>query len=58
MDINTVRGLLTALLIIIFVAIYFWAFNKRRKSAFDEAAMLPFVGDDTDPTIVTKGEKS
>ncbi len=58
MDINTVRGLLTALLIIIFVGIYFWAFSKRRKSDFDEAAMLPFAGTDNDADISTKGEQS
>ncbi len=63
MDINIIRGLLTALLIIIFIVLYFWAFSKDRKSDFDEAAQLPFVGDDCDPTIVTqqhlaKGEKS
>ena len=63
MDINIVRGLLTALLIIIFIALYFWAFSKNRKTDFDEAAQLPFIGEDHDPTIVlqkhsTKEEKS
>jgi cytochrome c oxidase cbb3-type subunit 4 len=52
MDINIIRGLLTALLIIIFIALYFWAFSKKRKAGFDEAANLPFVGDDSDETII------
>jgi len=58
MDINTVRGLLTALLIVIFIALYFWAFSKRRKADFDEAAMLPFTDNHQHPQHKSKGEQS
>jgi cytochrome c oxidase cbb3-type subunit 4 len=57
MDINVIRGLITAVLIVLFIGLFIWAFSDKRKSAFDKAANLPFVGDDTDPTIV-QGDKS
>ncbi len=41
MDINTVRGLLTLVLLILFLGIVVWAFSGRRKKDFDEAAQLP-----------------
>ena len=47
MDINDLRGLSTALMLIAFIGVCFWAYSKKRKSAFEEAANLPFA-DDTD----------
>lgn len=49
MDINTLRGLITALLIVIFIALFIWAYSKNRQSAFDEAAMLPLLEDNKIP---------
>ena len=46
MDINTLRGMITALLIVIFIGLIIWAYSKNRKADFDEAAMLPLVGND------------
>ncbi len=45
MDINTFRGISTAILLIAFIAICFWAFSKKRKKAFSEAELLPFDND-------------
>ena len=41
MDINTVRGLITAVLLVAFVALFFWAWSHKRKEDFDEAAQIP-----------------
>ncbi|RFA31247.1 CcoQ/FixQ family Cbb3-type cytochrome c oxidase assembly chaperone [Alkalilimnicola ehrlichii] len=41
MDINTFRGLITVVLMVIFIGIVLWAYSSRRKSDFDEAARLP-----------------
>jgi len=41
MDINTVYGLITLILLIIFVGIVLWAYNGRRQADFDMAARLP-----------------
>ncbi len=43
MDINDLRGLSTALLMISFIGLCFWAYNGKRKQSFDEAARLPFA---------------
>lgn len=45
MDLNTLRGITTALALIAFLAVWIWAWSKNRKSAFDEAANLPFADD-------------
>lgn len=42
MDINTLRSLVTVLLFLIFLGIVAWAWSSRNRSAFDEAAALPF----------------
>lgn len=39
---------LTVLSFLIFVGIAIWAFSRRRKHDFDEAANLPFSGHDFD----------
>ena len=48
MDINTLRGILTALAMIAFIGVWIWAWSKKRKRSFDEAANLPFADDDID----------
>ena len=48
MDINTWRGIFTALALIAFVGVWIWAWGKKRKRGFDEAANLPFADDEID----------
>lgn len=48
MDTGTFRGLITLILIVAFIGIFIWAYSKRRKPDFDEAANLPFVDEDDD----------
>jgi len=48
MDINTWRGIFTALALIAFVGVWAWAWSSKRKQRFDEAANLPFADDDID----------
>lgn len=50
MTINTFHSLWTIVLLIVFVGIIFWAWDGRRKQAFDEAALLPLDSDfDSNP---------
>jgi cytochrome c oxidase cbb3-type subunit 4 len=42
MDIGTVRGLVTLVVMLAFVGLVIWAYSKRRKADFDEMANLPF----------------
>lgn len=48
MDINTWRGIFTALALVAFVGVWIWAWSGKRKRAFDEAANLPFADEDID----------
>ena len=45
MDIGTLRGLGTLLVLVAFICVVFWAYSGKRKAAFDEAANLPFADD-------------
>ena len=45
MDITTVRITVTLLSFALFVGIAVWAYARRNKSRFDEAAQLPFLQD-------------
>ncbi len=46
MDTGTFRGIITFLLIVAFLGITWWAYSRRRKPDFEEAAQLPFAEDD------------
>jgi len=47
MDINTMRTIVTVLAFVSFIGIVWWAYHRRSKHGFDEAARLPFA--DTQP---------
>ncbi len=44
---GTLSGVFTGLLIILFTGLFAWAWSKRRRAAFDEAAALPLEEDAT-----------
>jgi cytochrome c oxidase cbb3-type subunit IV len=48
MDIGTVRGIITLLLMLAFIGLVVWAYSKRRKADFDEMAQMPFREHPTD----------
>jgi len=45
MDINDLRSIVTTISLLPFVGIVFWAWSRRNKADFDEAALLPFHED-------------
>jgi cytochrome c oxidase cbb3-type subunit 4 len=45
MDINLLRSLATVAAFVCFIGIWIWAWSGRNRSAFDEAAHLPFEQD-------------
>jgi cytochrome c oxidase cbb3-type subunit 4 len=49
MDIDTFRGVMTAVLMTLFVAFVFWAYSRSRRSQFDETARLPLEDDRAPP---------
>lgn len=46
MDINDFRGLSIVFLMISFIGLCFWAYSKKRKTSFDEAANIPFADEE------------
>lgn len=54
MDINTLRSIFTLLLFILFIAICIWAYSKRRKQEFEDAANIPFQVDEISQPLERK----
>lgn len=42
MDINTLRSIVTVISLVTFLGIVMWAWSRRNRERFDEAARLPF----------------
>ncbi len=55
MDINVIRGLATLAAFIAFISVVCWAYSKKRKDDFDQAAALPFA-DEPQPEKVSRQE--
>ncbi len=45
MDINVLRSVFTVVCLCVFVGVTAWAFSRRNKSQFEEAARLPLQED-------------
>jgi cytochrome c oxidase cbb3-type subunit 4 len=43
MDLNTARAILTAIAFVTFLGIVWWAYHRKSRPMFDEAAQLPFA---------------
>jgi len=48
MDIHTVQGIFTGIMLVTFLGIVWWAYSKKTKKRFDEAANLPFADEAID----------
>ncbi|SFI58576.1 cytochrome c oxidase cbb3-type subunit 4 [Pseudomonas guineae] len=53
-DIGTMRGIGTALVLLSFVCVTLWAYSGKRRVAFDQAAQLPFA--DEPPLAVIRSK--
>jgi|AntRauTorckE6833_2_1112554.scaffolds.fasta_scaffold13702_3 cytochrome c oxidase cbb3-type subunit 4 len=58
MDINVFRGLMSVVLLFAFLGIVYWAYSKKQKKPFDEAANLPFADEDEDEKNHNQDESS
>jgi cytochrome c oxidase cbb3-type subunit 4 len=54
MDIGTFRGLLTVVLMLLFIALVFWAYSRRRREDFEAAARLPLDSEGSLPNSVSR----
>lgn len=53
MPMSTILSIWTAVLFVIFIGIVIWAWSRRQKGRFDEAANIPFKDEDN-----RRGEKN
>lgn len=58
MDINDLRGLSTALLMVTFLGMCFWVYSSKRKKSFDDAANLPFADEELNQRTMQEEEKN
>tara|TARA_R110002110_G_scaffold406421_1_gene626368 strand:+ start:184098 stop:184277 length:180 start_codon:yes stop_codon:yes gene_type:complete len=58
MDINDLRGLSTAFMLFSFIGLCFWAYSKKRKKTFDEAANLPFADEELNQRTLQEEKKN
>jgi len=49
MDIGLFRGLITALLLVLFLGIWAWTWSRKRRPDFEAASMLPLEDDHSMP---------
>jgi cytochrome c oxidase cbb3-type subunit 4 len=47
MDNGTLTGIATAVFVVVFIGIVWWAYSKGNKQRFEEDGNLPFIEDDT-----------
>ena len=45
MDVNDLRITVTVVSLVLFLALLAYTWSRRRKTEYDAAAMLPFVGE-------------
>lgn len=45
MDLNDLRAAITVISLLVFVGIVIWAYSRRNRARFEEAARLPFEND-------------
>ena len=58
MDYGTFRGIFTLVLLVLFIAIVLWAYSKRSKKKFDDAANAIFDDENVhENTVGNKEEK-
>ena len=57
MDLNDIRSLSTLALFILFIVMVFQLFRKKNKKHYDDAANLPFSGDERSQKIDNTQEK-
>jgi cytochrome c oxidase cbb3-type subunit 4 len=46
MDLNDLRAVVTLLSFVAFIGVIAWAWSRRNRKRFDEAANLPFADDE------------
>ena len=54
-DLPTLRGIVTVVLLVAFLGMVVWAWSSKRKADFDEAASLPLEGENLNKDTAGEG---
>lgn len=57
MDIGTIRGLGTVVVMVAFIGLALWVYSPRRKAEFDDARLLPFADEPHAPHPHNRNEQ-
>lgn len=57
MDMGTIRGLGTVVVMVAFIGLALWVYSPRRKAEFDDARLLPFADEPHAPNPPTRNEQ-
>ena len=57
-DINTLRGISTLLVMVAFLGVCAWAYSSKRKKSFSDAAQIPFADDHLDNPVVSQSNQT
>jgi cytochrome c oxidase cbb3-type subunit 4 len=58
MDVNDFRAWYTVAMFVFFVGVVIWAFSRKRKKSFTEAANLPFADEARHEATLKKERES
>jgi cytochrome c oxidase cbb3-type subunit 4 len=58
MDIGTIRGLGTVVVMVAFIGLALWVYSPRRKAEFDDARLLPFADEPQAPHPLNRNEQA
>jgi cytochrome c oxidase cbb3-type subunit 4 len=56
-DTGTLSGIVTAVLLVVFLAVVAWSWSPRRRRSFDDTARLPLEEDDGPPRALPAREQ-
>lgn len=57
MDIDVFRGVVTAVLLVLFIALVLWAYSRKRHDDFASLARLPLEDDSAPPALPARKER-
>jgi cytochrome c oxidase cbb3-type subunit 4 len=58
MDMGTIRGLGTVVVMVAFIGLALWVYSPRRKAEFDDARLLPFADEPHAPHPLNRNEQA
>lgn len=56
MDINIFRGVMTLIIMLLFIGLCIWVYSKKRKPMYEQAARMALDEDDKDSTANNRKE--